>query len=190
MFAIAALLLLVSYIFAVMFTQLFKDLYAEGYTDVDYFGRIDKSFFTLFQIMTFDSWSDISRQVQAAPGYRWAWLPIIVFVVITGFVVVNLIIAVICDSISALNEEDREKLHGNFEEDADNEENDESSQENRLVTMSDRLNNLENRTEALAKIQVESLKALHMLTHRLELESVVLTPNPASSRKASLKSRD
>jgi Ion transport protein len=89
MFAIWLLLCLVSYIFAVMFTQLFKDLYEQGATgDVDYFGCMDKTFFTLFQIMTLDAWSDISRDGMAV--YPWAWLPIIAYVILTGFVVVNI----------------------------------------------------------------------------------------------------
>jgi uncharacterized membrane protein YphA (DoxX/SURF4 family) len=44
MVAIGLLLFLVSYIFAVMFTQLFKDLYERGVTDADYFGRLDETF--------------------------------------------------------------------------------------------------------------------------------------------------
>jgi uncharacterized membrane protein YphA (DoxX/SURF4 family) len=44
MVAIGLLLFLVSYIFAVMFTQLFKDLYERGKTDADYFGRLDETF--------------------------------------------------------------------------------------------------------------------------------------------------
>ena len=49
--AIFTLLLLIFYIYAVMFTQLFKDYYSEGYTSQDYFGRMDYTLFTLFQIL-------------------------------------------------------------------------------------------------------------------------------------------
>jgi hypothetical protein len=103
--AIGILLFLVTYIFAVMFTQLFKDLTFEDDdgNPVDYFSDLQSTFFTLFQIMTFDSWTDITRMVME--HYKWAWIPFIAFVVLTGFIVVNLIIAVICDAISALNEE-------------------------------------------------------------------------------------
>ena len=63
MMAIFFLLTLVSYIFAVMMTQLFKDLYptdtnstevnADGTLSyINYFGRLDASIFTLFQLMT------------------------------------------------------------------------------------------------------------------------------------------
>ncbi len=56
MFAIALLLALVMYIWAVLMTQLFGTLYVQGDTVTNYFGRLDSSFFTLFQIMTFDNW--------------------------------------------------------------------------------------------------------------------------------------
>jgi len=49
--AITVLLLLIMYIFSVMCTQLFKNVYTEGYTTTDYFGRLDSTLFTLFQIM-------------------------------------------------------------------------------------------------------------------------------------------
>ncbi len=49
--AINVLLLLIMYIFSVMYTQLFKDLFAEGYTTANYFGTLDLTWFTLFQIM-------------------------------------------------------------------------------------------------------------------------------------------
>ena len=49
--AIFTLLLLIFYIFAVMFTTLFKDMYEEGYTGANYFGRMDYTLFTLFQIL-------------------------------------------------------------------------------------------------------------------------------------------
>jgi hypothetical protein len=135
MIAIFLLLTLVSYIFAVMMTQLWKDLYIDGHTgDIDYFGRIDNTFLTLFQIMTLDAWSDVARQVMMV--YTWGWLPIIFYIIIAGFVVVNLVIAVICDAVSALQEDDKAKLHGSYHEsknktkDANNENNNNSTHDN------------------------------------------------------------
>ena len=49
--AITVLLLLILYIFSVMYTQLFKNFFEEGYTTVNYFGRLDLTLFSLFQIM-------------------------------------------------------------------------------------------------------------------------------------------
>lgn len=50
--AIVALLVLILYIFAVLCTQLFQDAFVDGITDRDYFGSLDKTLFTLFEMMT------------------------------------------------------------------------------------------------------------------------------------------
>ncbi|CAB9527875.1 Sodium channel voltage-gated type [Seminavis robusta] len=99
--AIGMILMVIGYVFAVMFTVLFRDLYKTGVTSQNYFGRLDNTCFTLFQIMTLDSWSNIAREVMVF--HPWAWLPFVVFVSITGFVVLNLIVAVFCDTIVGLN---------------------------------------------------------------------------------------
>jgi len=84
----------------VLFTNLFRFSYRDGYTSSDYFSTLDATLFTLFQIMTMDSWAEICKECMNQ--YIWAWCPFVVYVVTSGFVVVNLIIAVICDSISSL----------------------------------------------------------------------------------------
>jgi hypothetical protein len=199
MFAIGILLTLVSFIYSVMFTQLFKDLYEEGHTDKDYFGRIDYTFFTLFQIMTLDDWADISRQVMNAPNLGWTWLPIMTFVIMTAFVVVNLIIAVICDAISALNDDDRKKLTGRYEE--------EDSDINMVEELSSemfeeegapegdvrvRLVALEEHVELLAKMQEDSLVMLGLITQRLQANIVAMPtqkqPQGAASKESGLAS--
>ena len=112
MCAIFLLLLLVDYVFAVMFTSLFKNMYADGYLDGDYFGRLDRTAFTMFQLMTLDGWSSIARQVLAVHG--WAWLPFVTFVAISSFIVINLMIAVICDAVSALQKDKLEEKLDDF----------------------------------------------------------------------------
>ncbi len=97
-FAVAMLLLLIFYTSGVIFTLLFKDLKEDGYTEEDYFSRLDITLFTLFQFMTLDGWSDITKEVLTA--YHWAWIPICTFILISSFVVINLFIAVICDSVA------------------------------------------------------------------------------------------
>jgi uncharacterized membrane protein YphA (DoxX/SURF4 family) len=168
MFAIGLLLFLVSYIFAVMFTQLFKDLGERGLTDADYFGRIDDTFFTLFQIMTLDGWADIARQVMEV--YPWAWLPFIVFVIITGFVVVNLIIAVICDAISALHDDEKAKLHGTYEDDGTLN-HDESVRPAVREDVRAQLDVLEDHVEELTRMQEETLLTLEALTRQLQTQN-------------------
>lgn len=174
MCAIGILLFLVSYIFAVMFTQLFKDLYEEGYTSEPYFTRMDHTFFTLFQIMTLDSWADIAREVMAI--HQWAWLPFIAFVIITGFIVVNLIIAVICDAISALNDDEKAKLEGQFdntkaqEADEDSMDGQENPDGSPLpeADVQEQLDSLEAQVEELTRVQVQTLYTLEYLAKQLQ----------------------
>lgn len=106
-FAIFALLLLIYYVFAVIFTSLFKQLYRDGLTAEDYFSRLDTTLFTLFQLMTMDSWSQITKEVMET--YQWAWLPIISFIVVSSFVVVNLVIGVICDAVASMQQAQSEE---------------------------------------------------------------------------------
>lgn len=162
MAAIGLLLFLIFYIFAVMLTNLFGDFYQPGQpdsTDFDYFGRLDLTFFTLFQMMTLDNWADITRQCIQIDW--WAWLPILSFVIISGFVVVNLIIAVICDAIAALNVDEKAKLEGNY---------DGSDGEEMIcpTEVREKLDFLEEQVNGLSQMQKETKKVLKKLMHHLE----------------------
>lgn len=95
--AIIALMLLIFYIFAVMFTSLFKDIDIEP----NYFRRLDATFLTLFQMVTLD-WAEIARELMEEVS--WARYPIIAFILISSFIVYNLIVAVLCDAIFVLSE--------------------------------------------------------------------------------------
>lgn len=98
--AITAVLSLVFYTSAVMTTQLFGAQFPE------LFGSIGASLFSLFQIMTLEGWSvSIVRPVMEVHPY--AWLFFVPFVVITGFAVLSLFIALIVHSLQALHTEDR-----------------------------------------------------------------------------------
>ena len=76
--SIVALLSLVFYVFSVMATKLFGDSFPE------WFGTIPASAYTLFQVMTLESWSmGIVRPVMAVYPLSWAFfLP---FILITSF---------------------------------------------------------------------------------------------------------
>mmetsp|Transcript_17864 Transcript_17864/g.26461 ORF Transcript_17864/g.26461 Transcript_17864/m.26461 type:complete len:399 (-) Transcript_17864:205-1401(-) len=115
MFAIFLLLSLVFYVYAVMFTQLYGDLYEDGATSEDYFSSLTKTAFTLTRIMTLDSWTEIVEQVMAV--YGWAWIPFFSFVLLSSFIVINLIIAVICDAVAQLQTEAlTDQLHAEIAE--------------------------------------------------------------------------
>lgn len=111
--AIILLLVLVFYIFAVMFTNLFKDLQEEAGLTVNYFGRLDFTLFSLFRILTLN-WAYMCRDTMTV--YPWAWAPFMAFLMISTFIALNLMVAVICDCVALLHEED-DKEEENKEED-------------------------------------------------------------------------
>lgn len=101
MAAIIAVLTLVFYIAAVMATKLF------GAAFPDWFGSIGESMYTLFQIMTLESWSmGIVRPVMDV--YPLAWVFFVPFVIVTSFAVLNLFIALIVNSMQMIHLQDRE----------------------------------------------------------------------------------
>lgn len=108
MASIVAVLLLVYYVAAVMATQLFGEHFD------DWFGSIGASMYSLFQIMTLESWSmGIVRPVMEV--YPYAWLFFVPFIVVTSFAVLNLFIALVVNSMQSLNEETAEAIHAEAE---------------------------------------------------------------------------
>ncbi|MCR4267176.1 ion transporter [Nitratireductor sp. ZSWI3] len=92
--SIMLLLGLVYYVFSVMATKLF------GASFPDWFGTIGLSAYSLFQIMTLESWSmGIVRPVMEV--HPWAWLFFIPFIVSTTFTVLNLFIGIIVSAMQA-----------------------------------------------------------------------------------------
>jgi voltage-gated sodium channel len=93
--SIVLLLGLVFYVFSVMATKLFAATFPE------WFGTIGESAYSLFQIMTLESWSmGIVRPVMEVHPYSWVFF--IPFIVLTSFAVLNLFIGII---VSAMQEE-------------------------------------------------------------------------------------
>jgi len=106
--SIVLVLLLVFYIAAVMATSLF------GSEFPNWFGSVGTSMFSLFQIMTLESWSmGIVRPVMEV--YPSAWAFFVPFIVITSFTVLNLFIALIVNSMQLLNAETSEEIHESAE---------------------------------------------------------------------------
>jgi voltage-gated sodium channel len=102
--SIASVLTLVFYIGAVLATKLF------GASFPDFFGTIGKSMFSLFQVMTLESWSmSIVRPVMDV--YPWAWMFFVPFIIVTTFAVLNLFIGVIVDAMQAGHHEVVEEMH-------------------------------------------------------------------------------
>lgn len=98
MTSIVVLLGLVLYVTAVMGTKLYHA------TAPEYFGDLPTSLFTLFQMMTGDAWSDITREVM--DEHPSAWVFFVLFMLVCTFVVLNLFIAVV---VSAMEDEHAEE---------------------------------------------------------------------------------
>lgn len=95
--SIALVLMIIYYVFAVIATNLFADSHAE------WFGSIGASFYTLFQIMTLESWSmGIVRPVMEQFPYAWAFF--IPFILIATFTMLNLFIAIIVNAMQTYSE--------------------------------------------------------------------------------------
>jgi len=97
--SIAGLMAILYYVFAVMATGLF------GATHPDWFGSIGASMYTLFQIMTLESWSmGIVRPLMESHPY--AWLFFVPFILIATFTMLNLFIAIIVNTMQTMHEQD------------------------------------------------------------------------------------
>lgn len=98
MLSIAAILVLFFYVFAIMATHLYGEKFPE------WFGTLGESFYTLFQIMTLESWSmGIVRPIMEV--YPLAWIFFITFIFVATFIMVNLIVAIVVDAMGMINSE-------------------------------------------------------------------------------------
>ena len=104
MLSIAMVLGLVYYVAAVMATKLFGSAFPE------WFGSLGASLYTLFQIMTLESWSmGIARPVMAQFPYAWAFF--VPFILIATFTMLNLFIAVIVNAVQSMHDEEHKAEH-------------------------------------------------------------------------------
>ncbi|MBT0957615.1 ion transporter [Alphaproteobacteria bacterium KMM 3653] len=96
------LMAMIFYIGAVIATKLFSVSHPE------WFGTLGKSAYSLFQIMTLESWSmGIVRPVMEV--YPLAWAFFVPFILITTFAVVNLLVGLIVNSMQDAHHEEENK---------------------------------------------------------------------------------
>jgi len=99
MASVFLLMALIFYIAAVMATKLFGDSFGE------WFGTLGRSGYSLFQIMTLESWSmGIVRPVMET--YPLAWMFFVPFIMVTTFAVVNLLVGLIVNSMQDAHQEE------------------------------------------------------------------------------------
>lgn len=107
--SIAAVLALIFYVFAVIATKIF------GAAFPDWFGTLGASIYTLFQVMTLESWSmGISRPVMEQ--FPMAWLFFVPFILVATFTMLNLFIAVIVNAMQNFSSEDQQATQAAVEQ--------------------------------------------------------------------------
>lgn len=108
---IIGLIAIIFYVAAVIATSFF------GSTFAPWFGSVGESMYTLFQIMTLESWSmGIVRPVM--DEYPYAWVFFVPFIVITSFAVINLFIGVIVDAMQTQHEQEAAAVEEHVHADA------------------------------------------------------------------------
>jgi voltage-gated sodium channel len=104
MLSVGAIILLVFYIGAVLTTNLF------GASHPQWFGSIGESMYSLFQVMTLESWSmGIVRPVMEI--HPNAWVFFVPFILVTSFAILNLFIGIIVDAMQTQHLEDETSVH-------------------------------------------------------------------------------
>ncbi len=107
MLSVVGVLSIVFYVAAVLTTKLFGQHPDPNMQE--WFGTISSSAYTLFQIMTLESWSmGIVRPTMEI--FPHSWIFFIPFIIITSFAVLNLFIGIIVDAMQTSHDETDEKI--------------------------------------------------------------------------------
>ena len=100
--SIMLLLMLLLFVFSVIGAKLF------GTEHPDAFGSLGASGFSLFAVMTLEGWPDLAREVMHT--HPVAWIFFITFIVLSSWVVLNLVIGVVVDSMQSVTREQEAEL--------------------------------------------------------------------------------
>ena len=107
MVSVVGVLGLIFYVAAVLATKLFG-IHPDPNMQ-EWFGTISASAYTLFQIMTLESWSmGVVRPTMDL--FPWAWVFFLPFIIITSFAVLNFFIGIIVDSMQTAQKLEAEAL--------------------------------------------------------------------------------
>ena len=94
------LLLFIYYIYSILGVNFFGERFH------DWFGTLGKAAYSLFQIMTLESWSmGIARPVIAV--YPLAWIYFVSYVILSSFVIMNVVVGIVVQTISESTEQSK-----------------------------------------------------------------------------------
>ncbi|MFE9245262.1 ion transporter [Nocardiopsis sp. NPDC006938] len=128
---VIGLLLIVVYTSAILAQQMFGEEVPE------FFGDLGVTLYTMFLLMTTENWPDVSDAV--LEHHPHAWIFFVVYIVLTAFIILNLVIGVIVTSMEA------EFSKGRWEEDQELELVQHNAVMDRLSELSDQVRRLEGR---------------------------------------------
>lgn len=100
------LMFIIFYVFAVIGTILFENVESGLWSDVGI------ALLTLFRVMTFEDWTDVMYETMEI--HPWSWIYYLVFIFLTTFTFLNMIIGIILDT---LNEEHKKVEQDRVDED-------------------------------------------------------------------------
>ena len=92
------LIFIVFYIFAVVGTILFEGSPSGLWND------LGTALLTLFRVMTFEGWTDV--MYESMEIYSWSWIFYVLFIFLTTFTFLNMIIGIILESLNQENKEE------------------------------------------------------------------------------------
>lgn len=73
----------------------------------EFFGNVWKSMYTLFQVMTLESWSmGVARPVISV--YPSAWIYFVSYVIFSAFIILNIIVALVVNSLDEVKERNKQ----------------------------------------------------------------------------------
>lgn len=124
------LLLIVFYFYAIIGVNLFGAEFSE------HFGSLGKSFYTLFQLMLFDDWGNITRPI--LKEFSASWIYFISFGIISAYTILQVVTGIVVESIQNVTTDKNHK-------------NEETSEPEKVTVAAHEIENLSRHIELLEK---------------------------------------
>lgn len=124
------LLLIAFYFYAIIGVNLFGAEFSE------HFGSLGKSFYTLFQLMLFDDWGNITRPI--LKEFSASWIYFVSFGIISAYTILQVVTGIVVESIQNVTTDKNHK-------------NEETSEPEKVTVTAHEIENLSRQIELLEK---------------------------------------
>lgn len=124
------LLLIAFYFYAIIGVNLFGAEFSE------HFGSLGKSFYTLFQLMLFDDWGNITRPI--LKEFSASWIYFVSFGIISAYIILQVVTGIVVESIQNVTTDKNHK-------------NEETSEPEKVTVTAHEIENLSRQIELLEK---------------------------------------